>query len=141
MVSQAKMYAIKPHIMENIEKCYKDRNSHSLLDSPAAIKAFNHFQINSIQVWDCLQSLMKLAEHNRVQLVWVPDHMGIGGNEIDDKLAREGSLHLLIGPEPALAICAEVARGVIRAWTNRKQEQCGIPYVEKGRLRAFLKNC
>jgi len=74
---------------------------------------------------------MKLAEHNRVHLVWALGHVGIGGNEIADQLAREGSSLLLIGPEPALVICAEVARKVIRAWTNRKQEQWGIPYVEK----------
>jgi len=27
-----------------------------------------------------------------------------------------------MGPEPALGICAKAARGVIRDWTNRKQE-------------------
>jgi hypothetical protein len=26
------------------------------------------------------QSLVKLAEHNRNQMVWVPGHMGIDGN-------------------------------------------------------------
>jgi len=37
--------------------------------------------------------------------------MGIDGNEIADELARQGSLHPLIGPEPALGIAAEVAEG------------------------------
>jgi hypothetical protein len=30
--------------------------------------------------------------------------MGIDGNEIGDQLAREGSSHSLIGPEPAIGM-------------------------------------
>ena len=41
---------------------------------------------------------MKLAEHNRIQLVWLPGYMRIDGNEIADQLAREGSSHPLTGP-------------------------------------------
>jgi hypothetical protein len=36
--------------------------------------------------------------------------MGIDGNEIADQLARQGSSHPFIGPEPALAISVKVAR-------------------------------
>ena len=64
------IYAINAHITENIEKGYKSSNIYILTDSQVGIKAFNNFQINSKLVWDCHQSLMKHAEHNRVQLVW-----------------------------------------------------------------------
>jgi hypothetical protein len=63
MVFQAEIYAIKACIMENIEKGYKGRNIYILLDGQADIKALNNFQINSKLVWDCQQSLMRLAEH------------------------------------------------------------------------------
>jgi hypothetical protein len=63
---------------------------------------------------------MRLAEHNKVQLIWVPGHMGIDGNEIADQLARQGSSRPFIGPDPALGISAKIAREVIRGWTNRK---------------------
>ena len=66
---------------------------------------------------------MKPAEHNRIQLVWVPVHIGIDGNEITDQLARHDSSHPLIGPEPALGVPAEVARVVIRGWKSRKHEE------------------
>jgi ribonuclease HI len=90
-VFQAEIYAIKACIMENIDKGYKGNIIYILSDSQAAIKALNNFQINSKLVWDCHQSLMRLAEHNRVQLIWVPGHMGIDGNEMTDQLARQGS--------------------------------------------------
>jgi hypothetical protein len=125
--------------VEDMEKGYTGRNIYILSDSQAAIKALDSFQINSKLVWDCHQSLVKLAEHNRVQLVWVPGHMGIDGNQIADQLARQGSSHPLIGPEPALGISAKVARRVIRDWMSRNTRNTGSPYVDKGRLRAFLK--
>jgi len=46
--------------------------------------------------------------------------MVIDGNEIADKLAKQGSSNPLTGPGPALGIYAKVARGVIRGWTGRK---------------------
>jgi len=80
-------YAIKACIMENIENGYTGRNINILSDDQAAIKALESFQINSKLVWDCHQSLVKLAEFNLIQLVWVPGHMEINGNAIADDLA------------------------------------------------------
>jgi ribonuclease HI len=83
-VFQAEIYTIKACIMENIEKGYKGRNIYILSDSQAAIQALNNFQINSKLVWDCHQSLMRLAEHNRVKLIWVLGHTEIDGNKMAD---------------------------------------------------------
>lgn len=66
---------------------------------------------------------MKLAENNRIQLVWVPKHMGIGVNEVADQSTKQGFSHPLVGTEPALGILAEVARGIIRAWKSSKHEE------------------
>jgi ribonuclease HI len=57
---------------------------------------------------------VKLKEHNRIELVWVPGHNGIDGNETADQLARIGSSHPLIGPEHALGTSTKVARVVIK---------------------------
>jgi hypothetical protein len=59
-VFQAEIYAIKVCIMENIENGYTGRNIYILSDS----QALDSFYINS-------KSLVKLAEHNGIQLVWV----------------------------------------------------------------------
>jgi ribonuclease HI len=57
---------------------------------------------------------MELAKHNRVQLIWVPGHEGIAGNETADQLAKVGAEHPFIGPEPACGISIGVARKAIR---------------------------
>jgi hypothetical protein len=85
---------------------------------------------------------VKLAEHNRIQLVWVPGDMGIDGNEIADQSARQGSSHPLTGPELALGISAKVAggEGLSGAGQVGNTRSTGSPNVDKDRLRAFLKN-
>jgi hypothetical protein len=125
--------------MENIEKGYTGRNICILSDSKAAIKALDSYQIKCKLVWDCHQSLVKLAEHNRIELVWVPGHMGIDGNEIADQLARQGSSHPFIGPENALGISAKVARGVIRDWTSTKDEEHWQSICGQKQAKGFLK--
>jgi len=105
--------------MENIEKGYKVRNIYIPCDRKAAMKTVRLLQTASKLAWDFHQSLVKLAEHNRVQLRWVPGHVGIDGNEIADQLAKEGFLHPLIGPKGAA-----VARGAIRGCTCRKLQEC-----------------
>jgi hypothetical protein len=102
--------------MESTEKGYKGRNIYILSDSQAAIKALN-VKINSKLVWDCHQSLVRLAEHNRIQLLWVPGHIGI---EVADQLAR-------------------IARQMIRGWTNRKHAEYWQYISGQKQAKGFLK--
>jgi ribonuclease HI len=46
-----------------------------------------------------------------VQLIWVPGHMEIDGNETAHQLAQEDASHLLTGPKPTLGISARLPRG------------------------------
>jgi hypothetical protein len=65
--------------------------------------------------------------------------MGIDGNEIADQLARQGSTHPLIGPEPALDISAKFARGIVRDWTSRKHEEDWQSIRGQRQAKGFLK--
>jgi ribonuclease HI len=76
--------------MENTETGSTRLNVCILSDSRAAL-ARESYQINSKLFWDCHKFLVKPAEHNRIQLVWVPGHMEIDGNKIADQLTRQGS--------------------------------------------------
>jgi hypothetical protein len=42
--------------------------------------------------------MVTVAENNRVQLIWVLGHLGCDGNEIGVQVAKEDTLHPLIGP-------------------------------------------
>jgi hypothetical protein len=67
--------------------------------------------------------LEKLAEHNRVQLIWVPGHEGIDGNETADQRARTGSENPFLGPEPACGISTGAAKKAVRDLTNRNNKK------------------
>jgi ribonuclease HI len=85
-----------------------------------------YYQITSKLVWDCHQSSIQLARHNRVQLIWMPGHEGVPGNETADQLVRTGSEHPFIGPEPSCVISIGVAKKAVRDWTNRNHKRLGI---------------
>jgi hypothetical protein len=80
--------------MDNILKDYTYRNICTLSDSQAIIKSIDNFHINSKLGFH--QSMLKLAEHNRLKLVWLPGH-GIDGNKTADHLARQSSPFPLTG--------------------------------------------
>jgi ribonuclease HI len=119
-VFQAEVYAIKTCAVENLDRNYKNRNIYILSDSQAAIKALGKYQITSKLVWDCHQSLIQMARHN---MIWVLGHKGIAGNETADLLARTGSEHPFIGPEPACSISTGVDKNAARDWTNRNHKK------------------
>jgi hypothetical protein len=53
----------------------------------------------------------------------VPGHEGIAANEMADQLARMGSEHPFIGPEPACSISAGASKTAVRDWTNRNHQK------------------
>jgi ribonuclease HI len=69
-------------------------------DSRTALLALKSYAVSSRVVLQCRDSLLELALSNRVQLVWVPGHFDIHGNEEADALAGVRSSSAFVGPEP-----------------------------------------
>ena len=90
-VFQAEVLAIKESaeilIMNKITN--KEIEIHS--DSQAAIKSFNKRKITNSITLECINMLNKLGEKNKVTVAWIPGHRGFEGNELADKLAKEGA--------------------------------------------------
>jgi len=70
--------------------------------------------VSSGLVAECLDAFLVPASLNEITLIWVPEHRDILGNEEADKLARQASATLLLGPEPALGIPKCSAREAIK---------------------------
>jgi ribonuclease HI len=87
---------------------------------------------------------MQLAEHKKVQLIWVLHHEGIDGNEISTQLAKEGSEHPFIGPEPASGVSIGVPKNVFIDWTIKDhRKQCdsfsGLKQASANKVKELLK--
>lgn len=115
-VFQAETYAIVLCIIKCLERNYKHANIYIISDSQAALMAIDSNTINSKLVWDCINYLNKLAEHNKITLLWAPGHVGIAGNEEADVLAKIGSETNFIGPEPCIGFPKTLLKNKILLW-------------------------
>ena len=57
--------------------------------------------------------LTELNAQNEVLLQWIPGHMGVPGNELADKRAKEGSKLKTHGPEPLIPISLRACKNAI----------------------------
>jgi Ribonuclease HI len=97
-------------VSESITRGYNGRTIMICSDSQAALKVLESVTYKSKLVLECLGCLNELATHNSVQLVWVPGHDGILGNERAEELAKKGADTPFIGSEPILGLPHSVVK-------------------------------
>jgi len=113
-VFQTEIYDHLQGAFEKKRKACKNKRILIFSDSQAALKALNSPKVTSGLVAECLDSLTLLAGMNEVTLIRVPGYSSIRDNEEVDKLARQASAMLLLGPEPALRMTKCSAREAIK---------------------------
>jgi RNase H len=100
------------------------------LDSKASLQALSSFTITSSLVLQCWLALQNLLQYSVVELLWVPGHSGVEGNEKADGLTMMGSDSQFLGPELCLALPTTVDKTEIRDWVTQSlvystiQENC-----------------
>ena len=119
-VFQAEAYAILAcaHEIEDQDRLEKYISICSA--GQAALKTLQAAKTMSPLVHQCQQTLNVISARHAVRLYWVPDHAGVRGNEITDRLARSGSGQWFIGPEPYLGVSRQNVRRKMKHWMNNQ---------------------
>ena len=99
-----------------------------LTDCRAVLLTLRGHKVNSRLVRECHLLLNRLAESNVVELCWVKGHEGNQGNEEADRLARMGSDHQMIGPEPALPLATTTRSALIKDDTLQRHWNYWVNY-------------
>lgn len=120
-VFQAETLAIRECVALCAERNYQRKEIYIASDSKAALLALDSPQVKSKLVWECKTSLNLLGEKNQVNLIWVPGHSGIHGNEAADQLAREGGTTPFTGPEPFCGFPASHQAMAIKDWEQKRK--------------------
>lgn len=115
-IFQAEVYAIEMCARRLAEWSLEKKSIKIFSDSQAALKALGSKLSTSKLVWNCQETLSHLGQRNRVELIWIPGHSGVGGNEHADALARRGSAMNFMGPEPVIGISIDMVKKAITSW-------------------------
>jgi ribonuclease HI len=117
-VFQAEMYTILACVYEIQILNRSERYVSICSDSQAALKALQAVRTTSPLVHKCQRALNDISARHVVGLYWVPGHAGVRGNEIADRLTRDGSGRGFLGPEPVLGVSRRDIQNRHCRWLN-----------------------
>lgn len=103
-VFQAEVTAITLAATEITQRGERDQTVELYTDSQAAISALQREWTDSRLIKDCKRELTRLSNLNKVQVIWVPGHTGIEGNEKADEAARKAARETTLGQSPSLPV-------------------------------------
>jgi ribonuclease HI len=109
-VFQPEVYAILTCFHETETQDRPEKCISICSDSQAALKALQAAKITSPLVRQCQKALNDISTRHTVGLYWVPGHTRVRGNEMADKLARDGSVQRFDGPDPVLGVSRQNIR-------------------------------
>jgi hypothetical protein len=120
LLFQAEVYAILDCAHEIETQDRPEKYVTIGFDSLAALKALQAAKKMSPLVQQCQKALDDISNPHTVGLYWVPGHARVQGNEIADKLARDGSVQRFVGPEPFLRVSRQNIRKKAKCWMENQ---------------------
>ena len=84
-----------------------------------ALKALQAAKTSSPLVRQCQKTLNNTSTQHTVELYWIPGHSGVQGNEIADKLTRNGCLKFG-GSEGSLGVSRQNKEKKIKSWMDNQ---------------------
>jgi ribonuclease HI len=117
-VFQAEALAIAECALYCLKEGFSGRRIHICSDSKAALLAISSCRFDSRLTLECRELIQRLAESNSVNLLWVPGHSGVNGNENADKLAREGSSEIPVAPIPVIPLSKSWFKSNLTKWCS-----------------------
>ena len=120
-VPQAEVFAILAGVMRLEESGVRGEHIVVCSDSQTALHSLSQPRATSAVVVRCFRAVQRLAESNRVELTWVPAHVGIEGNEAADALAKEAAAVEFIG-ESEVGVSLSVVKHALHGWLRRQHE-------------------
>ena len=122
-VYQAEVIAIAKAADMMIKTDVQNQTIYILSDSQAALRAVASPRVKQLLVGNCIDNLNMLSQYNQVQLMWVPGHSDIEGNERADILAKNGAHTVCEIPEPAVPVSYNRCRLEVRNWIREKHAE------------------
>ena len=92
-------------------------------DSQAALRALAVPAIHSRLLRECKEALGRLAERNRLLLLWVPGLTGIRSSGTADRLASLGARSGIVGTEPFVRIVRCKSKSIIKEWVMKNHSR------------------
>lgn len=137
-VFQAEIYAVR-EALEFISSL-PPSNVFICCDSQAAILALSSSTVTSSLVRECRKVGRQLrSQHHSIELVWVPGHAGHTGNEEADRLARHGSSHNPVGPQPFIPVGPAVVGRTVKEYVYQKWANEWSSHSTMRTARAFIR--
>jgi hypothetical protein len=100
--------------VEQNARCDNKNNSQCLFSGYGIIQ-------NNVPLTQITPSVLVLnSTRHTMGLYWVPGHARVRGNEIADKLARDGSVQRLVGPETFFGVSRQNIRRNMKCWMENQ---------------------
>lgn len=137
-VFQAEVFAIQMLAEKLLDLGVSGEAIHIFSDSQAAIKAISGSVVQSKTVRHCRESLNKIGDINHVSILWTPGHQGIQGNEMADKLAKQGAEAQFTGPEPFLPVPYSAVVSEVWEWLYKRWKTSWVGRLDCKRTREHV---